>query len=761
MGARKDRERAARRTLEKAEDRRAFAARAMRQAADPSPVAPYSVREEIALAVRTLDALGQQRKAVLKDQGFADRMAVAFQEPSVRQFITWTPEQRRSAIQMADAGTMIRAADLCDSMLGDDRVLSVYKTYANALVGCDLDFEDTEPFRGRSTTPSPLAKDLDDDWWTMFPEEELKKLLIWGDLLGLGIGQLVWPEGGKGRRVPRFTCWNPRFTRWSNADQQWFIRVGEFQQEIPFTPGDGKWVMYTPAGKSRPWALGAWRGMSLMWLLKTFALVDWAKHSEIHGSPIRVGQIDAKVAGIDTTRGTDAVRKELQSDIASIGSDTAIVFPPGFSLQLVEAKARTWEMFQAQSSMADTSISIQVIGSNLPTEVGKGVSTGATAATLVRNDYTASAAQSLSTCTHQQGLVWWAAVNYPSAQRAPWALWRVEPPIDTAALATTWQAVGQACTYFQQAGLSIDPKQLAEKFDIELAQAAAPAPAPGTPLVPPKAPGAPPPPSPGQAPAKGPPGPFAALSLAGRYEDFGGLKVGVESEAGSSRHWTAMDGSSGSTRMLYDYGFICGLLGADGEELDCYLGPDRSAEWAYVVHQMAPPDYRTYDEDKVMLGWPSTDAALTAYELHRSDGRQPIGGVTKVRVADLLAMAQKRPKRVADFGRGDPELSTARLSAATRVAAKGKQAAEAAHAAGDRVASRNGEQVAKALAPLVREVARVAEEARKAEDPRAYMRRGLRALAAMEPSKDLVSALKGTIADGYQVGHEHVLKQTR
>lgn len=89
---------------------------------------------------------------------------------------------------------------------------------------------------------------------------------------------------------------------------------------------------------------------------------------------------------------------------------------------------------------------------------------------------------------------------------------------------------------------------------------------------------------------------------------YAGFLVNVEQPAGFTRMW---DG--GSTVLPYDYGCIEDAMGADGEDVDVYLGPDETATWVYVVHQQAGPDFNQYDEDKVMLGFASADQAREAY----------------------------------------------------------------------------------------------------------------------------------------------------
>lgn len=127
-----------------------------------------------------------------------------------------------------------------------------------------------------------------------------------------------------------------------------------------------------------------------------------------------------------------------------------------------------------------------------------------------------------------------------------------------------------------------------------------------------------------------------------------GLVFVEENPAGSVREWRDPDGKlSGWTHMHFPYGYVDGHLSADGEELDVYLGPDEAAKYVYVVHQRKAPDFKVYDEDKVMLRFRSPEAAEEAYWLHRrSEERHldpgPFGGMSMIPVDSFLAKLTRR-----------------------------------------------------------------------------------------------------------------------
>lgn len=54
---------------------------------------------------------------------------------------------------------------------------------------------------------------------------------------------------------------------------------------------------------------------------------------------------------------------------------------------------------------------------------------------------------------------------------------------------------------------------------------------------------------------------------------------------------------------------------------NCYVGPNSNSEKVYVIHQMSVPDFKKYDEDKVMVGFDTPKEAKQAYLSHYNDER--------------------------------------------------------------------------------------------------------------------------------------------
>jgi len=121
-----------------------------------------------------------------------------------------------------------------------------------------------------------------------------------------------------------------------------------------------------------------------------------------------------------------------------------------------------------------------------------------------------------------------------------------------------------------------------------------------------------------------------------------GLPIVIENLAGSYREWTDLDGKTGRTAMQWPYGYFADHLGADGDELDCYVGPQAEAPFVYVVHQLATPEYKAFDEDKVFLDFASEQAAKAVFLQHRSDGDRAYGGMSVIPVERFLSKLKAR-----------------------------------------------------------------------------------------------------------------------
>ena len=127
--------------------------------------------------------------------------------------------------------------------------------------------------------------------------------------------------------------------------------------------------------------------------------------------------------------------------------------------------------------------------------------------------------------------------------------------------------------------------------------------------------------------------------------DFHGLQVVIENPVGSVRAGIDPDGKPWATELTASYGYISGTEGADGDMVDVFIGPDASSTTAYVARCQVAGKWGAYDEDKVMLGFPSEEAAREAFLQNYNDPRF-LGGLDVMSI-DKLKERLGKPGRLA------------------------------------------------------------------------------------------------------------------
>lgn len=129
----------------------------------------------------------------------------------------------------------------------------------------------------------------------------------------------------------------------------------------------------------------------------------------------------------------------------------------------------------------------------------------------------------------------------------------------------------------------------------------------------------------------------AGYDLQGRTE-VQGLSIAIENKPGSKRSGKNDDGSTWETTFKSPYGYIEGTLGADGEEIDAYVGPDKDSTQVFIVHQRKSNG--SHDEDTVMLGYANKGDAKTDIMRHYED-TSLIGGIDQMSIEDFKAKLDK------------------------------------------------------------------------------------------------------------------------
>jgi len=125
----------------------------------------------------------------------------------------------------------------------------------------------------------------------------------------------------------------------------------------------------------------------------------------------------------------------------------------------------------------------------------------------------------------------------------------------------------------------------------------------------------------------------AARKLDGRTQ-YQGLDISIENRTGSVRKGVDQDGKPWQTKMKNDYGYIRLSEGTDGDHVDCFIGPNKSASKVFVVH-IKNPKTGEYDEDKCFLGFNSVLEARKCFDKHYDDPTRFYMGMDVLSIDDF------------------------------------------------------------------------------------------------------------------------------
>ena len=156
--------------------------------------------------------------------------------------------------------------------------------------------------------------------------------------------------------------------------------------------------------------------------------------------------------------------------------------------------------------------------------------------------------------------------------------------------------------------------------------------------------------------------PTEAEKKAGNYKlghiRFGGYKMSIENPKGSTRSGVDANGKPWSITMHDTYGYIGEKYGADGDHLDFFINDDADLDkwdgFVFIVDQKNEDG--SFDEHKVMYGYPNLRTAKEAYLRNYEDGWEDkhVMGIMGARKADFdkwLADSDHKHKPFAEYFR--------------------------------------------------------------------------------------------------------------
>lgn len=119
-----------------------------------------------------------------------------------------------------------------------------------------------------------------------------------------------------------------------------------------------------------------------------------------------------------------------------------------------------------------------------------------------------------------------------------------------------------------------------------------------------------------------------------------GLNISIEHKKGSLRGEKVRNGKKREIRVAAPYGYIRGTLGADGMQVDVYIGKHPESDHVWVIDQnevSKKGKNKGFDEHKVMLGYKTLKRAMRDYLKSHYDehSHKRIKAITETTVGDL------------------------------------------------------------------------------------------------------------------------------
>jgi phage gp29-like protein len=379
--------------------------------------------------------------------------------PQINSIVEWQVEQMRAAIRAHMWGIFEGTGQLVDAILGDDRVQATLGSRISGLFGREVRF--------RPADDSMAAREVCDAWaraWPMLATASaMTELSVYSILMGWTPSQIVWSEHDKIEYCPTLRPWHPRYTYWHWNLRQ-YIALSQDGQ-IPILAGDGKWLLHAPYGAYRGWIRGAVRPVAEPWLMRHWALRDWARFSEVHGQPIKKGICPASA--------DEQQRDAFSAALSQLATETTLLVSQGndgvnsYDFELVEAKDTAWESFPGLRDHCDMAIVLALLFQNLTTEV-KG---GSFAATTAHMDIRSSGIQydndAWRWTIHSQLARPFAFLNFGDARLAPWTDWDVTPKEDFTHNAEQFAKFATAVEMLRRGGVEFTDSGAVQKFATE------------------------------------------------------------------------------------------------------------------------------------------------------------------------------------------------------------------------------------------------------------------------------------------------------
>jgi hypothetical protein len=263
----------------------------------------------------------------------------------------------------------------------------------------------------------------------MFPPAELALLDADGIALGIAVGELL-PV--KGRSYPVLRRLDPEWLRYRWNEDRWYYQsvIGL----IPITPGDGRWVLHVPGGRTAPWQWGIWRALGKAYINKEHAAMHSANWESKLANPARVA--------VSPQGASEPQKDSWFRAVMAWGVNTVFGMPAGYDVKIVESNGRGHESFQATIERSEREMIIAWTGQSITTDGGSGF-INSDMFKNIRADLIQADGEALAYTINSQGIPPWVVKNFgvEALDESALVAWDTKPPSDANSEAATYTAV--------------------------------------------------------------------------------------------------------------------------------------------------------------------------------------------------------------------------------------------------------------------------------------------------------------------------------
>jgi phage gp29-like protein len=364
-----------------------------------------------------------------------------------------TPHRLADIFREADQGNIYRQMELFEEMEEKDAHLTaILQTRKMAVLGKDYEVLPS----GQTPEEERLAEVVGEMVYRIPNLEEACLDLVDAIGKGFALSEIIWEVTAGQARVAELR-WIP----------QKLVTFGEDLQPRLLT-AEARWQGVEPP----PWKViyhrykarsgnatraGVLRVAGWMYLLKNFALKDWAAFNEVFGMPLRLGKYDPTASPAD--------RDALVMAIRNLGSDAAGVISKATEIEFVEAASRSGgaNPYQLMAEFCNREMSKAVLGQTLTTDTAglTGTYAAAKVHAQVRRDLVEADAQALATTLREQLLRPLVGFNFGWDKPVPWFRFRFEEEEDLKTLSQVYRNLAAM-------GVPLSMEHIAERFGIPL-----------------------------------------------------------------------------------------------------------------------------------------------------------------------------------------------------------------------------------------------------------------------------------------------------